>query len=104
MGRLAADLGMDYSVPQPTSLAPGHPLRAELGLSSDHVAAVTTELARLYDAGLGIGLPDRSYAASFAATLRSELPGFAADCFGGHILFFLVPAVSGVMSGRPRPG
>jgi len=48
MGRLAADLGMDYFVPQPISLAPGHPLRAELGLSSDHVAAVTTELARLY--------------------------------------------------------
>lgn len=91
MGRLAADLGMDYFVPQPISLAPGHPLQAELGLSSDHVARVTTELALLYDARLNISLPDRSYAASFAATLRSELPGFVAGCFGGHTLFFIEP-------------
>jgi len=91
MGRLAADLGMDYFVPQPISLAPGHPLQAELGLSRDHVAAVTAELARLYNARLDIGLPDRSYAASFAATLRSELPGFVASCFGGHTLFFIEP-------------
>jgi MoaA/NifB/PqqE/SkfB family radical SAM enzyme len=91
MGQLAADLGMDYFVPQPISLPPGHPLRAELELSSDHVAAVTTELACLYDARLGIGLPDRSYAASFAATLKSELPGFVIGCFGGHTLFFIEP-------------
>jgi hypothetical protein len=44
MGRLAADLGMDYFVPQPISLAPGHPLRSELGLASEDVTAVTKEL------------------------------------------------------------
>lgn len=89
MGRLAADLGMDYFVPQPISLAPGHPLRSELGLASEHVTAVTRELTYLYDARLGIGLPDRSYAASFAATFKSESPGFVASCFGGHTLFFI---------------
>lgn len=88
---LAADLGINYFVPQPISLAPGHPLRSELGLASEHVTAVTNELAHLYDARLGIGLPDRSYAASFAATLRSESPGFVAGCFGGHSLFFIEP-------------
>jgi len=49
------------------------------------------ELAGLYDARLDIGLPDRSYAASFAATLRSESPGLVAGCFGGHTLFFIEP-------------
>jgi len=90
-GRLAADLGMDYFVPQPVSLAPGHPLRAELGLTSAHVRAVRRELAALYDAPLDIGLPDHSYATSFAATLRSDEPGFMAGCFGGHTLFFIEP-------------
>jgi len=52
---------------------------------------VTKELACLYDARLDIGLPDRSYAASFAATLRSESPGLVAGCFGGHTLFFIEP-------------
>jgi hypothetical protein len=91
MGQLAADLGMDYFVPQPISLAPGHPLRSELGLVTEHATAVTKELTRLHDARLSIGLPDRSYAASFAATLRRESPGFVAGCFGGHTLFFIEP-------------
>jgi MoaA/NifB/PqqE/SkfB family radical SAM enzyme len=91
MGRLAADLGMDYFVPQPISLTPGHRLQAELGLDSDHVVAVGKELTRLYEARLDVGLPDRSYAASFVSTLGTEAPGFVADCFGGHTLFFIEP-------------
>jgi MoaA/NifB/PqqE/SkfB family radical SAM enzyme len=91
MAALAAGLGMDYFVPQPVSLSPDHPLHGELALRPEDAGEVAAALAQLYAAALPLSLPDRSYAASFTATVRAESPGFVAGCFGGHALFFIEP-------------
>ncbi|MGH3922051.1 MAG: radical SAM protein, partial [Pseudonocardiaceae bacterium] len=87
----AAGLGLDYYVPQPISLAPEHVLHDELSLSQQDVPALIAALDELYQAGLPIRLPDRSYASQFSATVSTPTPGLVAACFGGHTLFFIEP-------------
>ena len=91
MGRLAADLGVDYFVPQPVSLSLDHDLHDELALGRRHAPEVASALDDLYGAGLSVSLPHHSYAASFAATIQADSPGFVSGCFGGHTLFFIEP-------------
>jgi MoaA/NifB/PqqE/SkfB family radical SAM enzyme len=88
--QLTADLGADYYVPQPISLAPGHRLYDELTLREEDLPALAAALTDLYSAGLAIGLPERSYASQFLATAT---PGTqrAPGCFGGHQLAFIEP-------------
>lgn len=90
MGSFAAELGVDYFVPQPMSLAPDHPLQEELGLRESDVPQLAETIARLYAAGLPLDLPDPTYPRqlvdSIAAT-HTRVSG----CFGGHTLFFVEP-------------
>ncbi|MGH8902238.1 MAG: radical SAM protein [Egibacteraceae bacterium] len=86
-----SELGLDYYVPQPVSLAPAHPLHDELSLRENDVPALIAALDDLYQAGLLIRLPDRSYAHQFVTAITTHTPGFVTSCFGGHTLFFIEP-------------
>ncbi len=90
MGVFAVELGCDYYVPQPVSLAADHPLHAELLLTAADHAAVASALDRLYSAGLPLALPDRSYTRRFLASITADT-GRVPDCFGGRELFFIEP-------------
>jgi MoaA/NifB/PqqE/SkfB family radical SAM enzyme len=90
VARLAADLGADYYVPQPISLAPGHRLHAELSLRDGDVPALAAALDDLYESGLAVGLPERSYAHQFLSTVTAGTR-IAPGCFGGHQLAFIEP-------------
>jgi MoaA/NifB/PqqE/SkfB family radical SAM enzyme len=90
VARLAADLGADYYVPQPISLASDHRLYAELALRDSDEPALAAALDGLYEAGIAIGLPKRSYGRLLLSTISREaqlMPG----CFGGHHLAFIEP-------------
>lgn len=91
VAEFGADLGVDYYVPQPLSLADDHPLFEELGLREQDAAALTTALDSLYQAGLPIDLPARSYAGQFVETIATAGPRHVPGCFGGHNLFFIEP-------------
>lgn len=91
VAEFGADLGVDYYVPQPISLADDHPLSEELGLREQDAAALATALDDLYQAGLPITLPDRSYPGRFTASIATATPRFVPGCFGGHSLFFIEP-------------
>jgi MoaA/NifB/PqqE/SkfB family radical SAM enzyme len=90
VAHLAADLGADYYVPQPISLAPGHSLHAELALRGADVPALSAALDGLYEARLAIGLPEASYAHRLLSTITSSTQ-LAPGCFGGHHLAFIEP-------------
>ncbi len=90
MGVFAVELGCDYYVPQPVSLAADHPLHAELLLTAADHAAVASALDRLYSAGLPLALPDRSYTRRFLASITADT-GRVPGCFGGRELFFIEP-------------
>jgi hypothetical protein len=63
MARLAANLGVDYYVPQPVSLAPGHRLYWQLSHTSSDVSDVREHLSRLYGNPTELAVPDPSYIA-----------------------------------------
>ena len=88
--RLAADLGVDYFVPQPISLAADHPLRAELALRPEDRPAVVDAFGALYAAGLPLRLPGPLYPAQVAAT-AGAVPARMLGCFGGSTLAFVEP-------------
>ncbi|MEU6562612.1 radical SAM protein [Nocardia nova] len=91
MGRLAADLGVDYFVPQPISLAPEHALFNSMCHTAADVAAVGEQLTRLYRDPHGVALPDPSYVRRFLSSITSQDSGHVEDCFGGSRLFFIQP-------------
>jgi MoaA/NifB/PqqE/SkfB family radical SAM enzyme len=88
---LGADLGVDYYVPQPISLAPDHPLHDELTLRQHDGPALATALNDLYRAGLAVDLPAPSYPEQMLGTVISSAPAPVGGCFGGHTLFFIEP-------------
>jgi MoaA/NifB/PqqE/SkfB family radical SAM enzyme len=90
VARLADDLGVDYYVPQPISLAPDHRLHSELALRDGDVPALAAALDGLYEARIAIGLPERSYAHSVLSTIAVGTQT-APDCFGGDRLAFIEP-------------
>ncbi len=90
VARLAADLGADYYVPQPISLLPDHRLYSELALRDSDAPALAAALDGLYEAGIPIDLPKRSYAGLVLSTITTATqttPG----CFGGNRLAFIEP-------------
>lgn len=91
VGRLAVELGCDYYVPQPISLAPEHALHAELSLTASQVPALRASLDELYGANLPLALPDRTYPGRFLTSIASDRPGLVPGCFGGKTLFFIEP-------------
>jgi MoaA/NifB/PqqE/SkfB family radical SAM enzyme len=87
----AADLDLDYVVPQPISLTPTHPLHGELALRDDDAPALHDALDTLYTSGLGVDLPDSTYRDRFLSAATSSTLGHVRACFGGHTLFFIQP-------------
>ncbi|MGH3834233.1 MAG: radical SAM protein [Pseudonocardiaceae bacterium] len=88
--RLAADLGVDYFVPQPVSLDRDHRLHDELSLREHDLPALTEALDAVYGADLRLALPAPGYRAQIASTIRHELQRVY-GCFGGHQLAFIEP-------------
>jgi MoaA/NifB/PqqE/SkfB family radical SAM enzyme len=91
VARLAADIGVDYYVPQPISLAPDHLLFDALSHTPADVAGVGEHLDRLYRDAQGLDLPDPSYLQRFVAAVSTQDSGRVLDCFGGARLFFIQP-------------
>lgn len=88
--RLAADLGVDYFVPQPVALAADHPQAEELRLRAQDSEAVADALNALYNAGLSLALPQARYPALVLSTIAHPLQTVR-GCFGGHQLAFIQP-------------
>jgi len=91
VARLAADLGTDYYVPQPISLAPDHTLFDQLSHTPGDVTDVGEHLTRLYSDPKGLALPDPSYIQRFIAAVSTHDNGHVPECFGGARLFFMQP-------------
>lgn len=91
VARLAVDLGVDYYVPQPISLAPDHELFQELSHTPGDVGPVGEQLAELYNHPGGLALPDPSYVERFTAVVSTHEGAHVPDCFGGARLFFIQP-------------
>jgi MoaA/NifB/PqqE/SkfB family radical SAM enzyme len=87
---LAADLGCDYFVPQPISLADDHPLRSELSLTAADTAQLRTTFDQLYR-DRRVRLPASSYPDQFVTATSAAGPGLVRGCFGGRTLFFVEP-------------
>jgi len=87
---LAAQLGCDYFVPQPISLAADHPLRPELSLTRADAAQLRVAFGRLY-ADPSVALPAASYPDQFVTAASAAGPGLVRGCFGGRNLFFVEP-------------
>jgi MoaA/NifB/PqqE/SkfB family radical SAM enzyme len=88
--RFAAELGLDYFVPQPIALDRDHTLQDELVLREDDLADLAAVFDEIYDAGLDLQLPGRRYPGQVASTVRNELQ-MVHGCFGGHQLAFIEP-------------
>jgi MoaA/NifB/PqqE/SkfB family radical SAM enzyme len=88
--RLAAELSVDYFVPQPVSLDRGHRLHDELSLREHDLPALNGGLHAIYHADLDLELPAPGYPAQIASTVRQELQRVR-SCFGGHQLVFVEP-------------
>lgn len=88
--RLAADLGLDYFVPQPIALAPDHRLHDDLVLRRQDLPALAAGFAHIYGADLGLELPAAGYGEQVASTIRQPVQTVR-GCFGGHALAFIQP-------------
>ncbi|MEV4830598.1 radical SAM protein [Micromonospora sp. NPDC049257] len=91
VARLAADIGVDYYVPQPVSLPSDHQLFDALSHTPADVASVGAHLERLYADPHGLALPDPSYLQRFVAAISTQDSGHVPDCFGGARLYFVQP-------------
>jgi MoaA/NifB/PqqE/SkfB family radical SAM enzyme len=90
-GKLVADLGADYFIVQPVSLAPDHCLHDELTLDARHREDFAGAVAALKASGLNLYLPHPGYIGRVLQTLTvGPLPAIK-NCFGGRDLFFLEP-------------
>jgi MoaA/NifB/PqqE/SkfB family radical SAM enzyme len=87
---LAAQLGCDYFVPQPISLATDHSLYQELSLTVADAVQLRAAFSRLY-ADPPVALPAVSYSDQFVASTSASGPGLIRGCFGGRSLFFVEP-------------
>jgi MoaA/NifB/PqqE/SkfB family radical SAM enzyme len=90
MGRLAAELGADYYVPQPIALEDDHQLHPELSLRVEDKPRLEAAFAELYAAQLPLVLPARAYPGQVVSTV-DRTTSTARGCFGGHTLFFVQP-------------
>ncbi|MFG2918122.1 radical SAM protein [Kitasatospora sp. NPDC048298] len=91
VARLAAEIGVDYYVPQPISLPPDHKLFAERCHTGADVPAVEEELLRLQRDPGGLALPGTAYARQFLDSIATQESGRVEQCFGGAQLFFVQP-------------
>ena len=90
-GRLVAELGVDYFVIQPVSLAPSHPLHSTLSLNVHHHGVLSAAIQELNTVGLQLCLPNGDYLNLMLGTLTSGTLPIIRGCFGGRDLFFIEP-------------
>ncbi len=90
-GKFVADLGVDYYVIQPVSLAKDHQLYHELSLDARHHDAFMQAVADLQQAGLSLYLPHPRYLSRVQQTLSREPFPIINHCFGGKDLYFIEP-------------
>ncbi|MFG3429502.1 radical SAM protein [Streptomyces californicus] len=88
---VAAQLGVDYYVPQPISLPPDHKLFADRCHTAEDVDAVEDQLRRLQADPGGLTLPGPQYAEEFLASISTQDSYRVKECFGGAQLFFIQP-------------
>jgi sulfatase maturation enzyme AslB (radical SAM superfamily) len=90
-GCFVADLGAEYFIMQPVSLAAGHPLHDALCVDGRHAESFGSQLRQLQEAcsGLFLGHPD--YLAKMQITLHPGPFPLIRNCFGGRELFFIEP-------------
>lgn len=86
-----ADIGVDYFIFQPISLAPNHKLYDELSLNSEHYEDLVNAIEELKKANLNVYLPNKIYLDLFLHTLTSKPAPTIKSCFGGRDLFFIEP-------------
>ncbi|MFJ6771810.1 radical SAM protein [Kitasatospora sp. NPDC091257] len=91
VARLAAEIGVDYYVPQPISLPPDHKLFAERCHTADDVPAVEEQLLHLQQDPGGLTLPGPAYVRKFLDSIATQDSGRVEQCFGGAQLFFIQP-------------
>ncbi|MFE4512659.1 radical SAM protein [Kitasatospora sp. NPDC056783] len=91
VARLAAEIGVDYYVPQPISLPPGHKLFTERCHTAADAPAVEQELLRLEQDPGGLTLPGPTYVRQFLDSIATQDSGRVERCFGGAQLFFVQP-------------
>jgi MoaA/NifB/PqqE/SkfB family radical SAM enzyme len=91
MAQLAADLGVDYYVPQPIALDPDHALFDQLTHRPGDIGDVREQLGTLYAEPPGVALPDLAYVQRFLDAVSTQDSGHVPDCFGGARLFFVQP-------------
>ena len=90
-GQFVAQLGADYFIMQPVSLATDHPLHDELCIDTRHAFAFTSQLRQLRDAHLDLSLGHPTYLAHMQRTLQPGRLPLIRNCFGGRDLFFIEP-------------
>ncbi|WP_037905410.1 radical SAM protein [Actinacidiphila yeochonensis] len=91
VARLGADLGVDYFVPQPISLAPDHKLFDELAHTPEDTVTVAQELGRLQADPAGLEVPSPGSMLRFVSAISTQASGRVQECFGGAQLFFVQP-------------
>jgi len=90
-GRFITELGVDYFIIQPVSLAKNHKLYDELSLDDRHYAALTDAIEVLTEAGLKVRLPNKVYLKLILQTLTASPLPIVRGCVGGRDLFFIEP-------------
>jgi CRISPR associated protein len=90
MGRFAAELGVDYYVPQPIALEDDHLHHEQLSLRPQDTGALADAFAELYTADLPLALPAGTYPGQVAAGVP-RTTSTVKGCFGGRTLHFIQP-------------
>lgn len=85
------DLGVDYFVVQPVSLARDHPLHTELSLSAQDHEHLTASITAMRRTTVGIRLSNPSYLDAMLSLLSPRQLPVVEGCFGGRDLFFIEP-------------
>ncbi|MFD8782548.1 radical SAM protein [Kitasatospora sp. NPDC059599] len=91
VARLAAEIGVDYYVPQPISLPRDHKLFAERCHTAADVPSVEEQLLHLQQDPGGLTLPGPAYVQQFLESITTQDSGRIERCFGGAQLFFIQP-------------
>jgi len=89
--RFAVELGVDYYIIQPVSLAKDHRLYNELALDTRHYATLADTINMLMETGIKIRLPNKVYLRLVLETLTPGPSPMVRGCFGGRDLFFIEP-------------
>lgn len=88
----AGDLGMDYFIIQPVSLAKEHKLHDELSLDGRHYGAFSKTIDLLMKSGVKTRLPNDLYLKLILHTIADRKTSLRVrGCFGGRDLFFIEP-------------